>query len=560
MGLFRSSHSDRGGFRRASFGTLFVVGGIAAGVLMGVPMMHQSMTSTHAPVSLSCIELLRDGIPKHTSIIILQDAQVHPPGEMALNLGEQADSPMLGKVQTVLAHPRAAVVVDRLVRGDVLPRGMTRRPGPQPLRLSPGRETADVALKETEETGALVVHVSEDPTAKLICKAASGLSLPIPESMRRAAEIPAFSLHPASLIAAPREAWSWCVGSVLAIVLGLILCGSSQIGWWALFSPVSALIGLPGVILRGGRGGTITWTISLTVGFAGLAAGYHLAFEMGRLGQTGGIWIWQSAGLLAASCGAAAIVGTLLSIRAKRLHHTEDALSAITPAVNSKKSKRSRSKNDPSSDGPTTTSRPAALQSMISANDYTRRYLDPRLNVSANMETNRDVQQQTDSLERLQFDAPLIIELARGEDTIEATVQVGCQNLVMAMTDCLDENLRLRMVSILDDGHVVISGNGEDDRLTQAISGDASSLQVFSTSKAAKLVTKHLEIAAEIAEKRHAKIVTLAPSEWRDLIHYSERCMADTLHHAHLEKWDISEASYGRFAFPPRDVAVLAMA
>ncbi|WP_144059027.1 hypothetical protein [Rhodopirellula sp. SWK7] len=559
MGLFRSSQSTRGGFRRASFGTLLIVCGIAAGVFAGVPMLHQSLTMTQTPVQLSCVELLRGGIPENTSIVVLRDAQVHPPGELELNVDGGAASPMLGKVQAVLAHPRAAVLVDRLVRGDVLPRGMTKRPGPQPLRLTPGRETAEAALNETKETGSLTVHVSEDPTAKLICKIADRLSLPIPDGMQQAAEIPSFSLKPASLIATQRDALLWCVGGGLSMAFGLILCGSSPIGWWAVLSPISALIGLPGVILRNGRGGFITWFLSLIAGGAALAAGYHLAFEMGRLGQAGGIWLWQSAGLLSASFGLAAILGTLLSIRSKRRmgDDNHDALATMVPSVTSSSTKKHRrnTENEESSAEP----RPAALQSMISTNDYTRRYLDPRLNVSVNMETAADVQKQTESLERLQFDSPLIIEIARGEDTIEATVQVGCRNLVLAMTDCLDENLRLRMVSILEDGHVVISGNGADERLTDTTDGDTSSLRMHVTGKAAKLVTKHLEVAAEIAEKRRTKMVLLEPNEWRDVIHYSERCMADTLHHAHLEKWDISSASYGRFAFPPQEVSIPAM-
>ncbi|MFG0289006.1 MAG: hypothetical protein ACF8CQ_12565 [Rhodopirellula sp. JB044] len=562
MGLFRSNQPTRGGFRRASFGTLLFVFGLVTSVFVGIPSLHQSLTKNQTPVTLTCIELLRGGVPEETSMVVLRDAEIHPPAKLDLNAAGFSDSPIGDKVQAVLAYPRASKLVDKLVRGDVLPRGMVKRPGPQPLRLSPGRETAEAATAETIETGALVAHVSEDPTAKYICAIADQFSLPVPEGLRQAAKIPAFSLKPASTISTQQNALMWCVGGGLSLALGLVLCGSVRLGWWSILSPISAFIGLPGVPLRSGRGDRMTWLLSIMIGAAGIAGGYHLAFEMGHLGKTGGVWAWQAAGVVSASFGIAALLGTMLSMREKR--HTvsldHDALSEMVPSVTSKKT--SKKQNAPSENTESTDPepRPAALQSMITSSDYTRRYIDPRLNVSPNMETAADVQKQTESLERLQFDSPLIIEIARGEDTIEATVQVGCRNLVLAMTDCLDDHMRLRMVSILDDGHVVISGNGEDERLTETINGEAASLRTFATTKAPKLVTKHLEVAAEIAERRHTKMVLLEPNEWRDVIHYSERCMADALHYAQREKWEIVDSHYGRFAYPPQPVSAPVMA
>jgi len=558
MGLFRSQYSTRGGFRLATFGTLLIGSGIAAGVFVGMPKLHQSMALTDAPVSLTCIELLRDGVPENTSMVTLRDAQVHPPGELMIGSDEHPLPPMLSKMSGVLADPRATAMVDRLVRGDVSPRGVIRCDGPQPLGLSPGRETAEAATREIEETGSLTVHVSEDPTARLVCQAADYLQLAMPETMKQAASIPTYLLQPVSQIATRREASVWVLGGAVAVAIGFVLCGSASLGWWALFSPLGAILGLPGWILRSGRGGKLTWLITLSTGAAAIGGGFYLVVTLGRLGLPGGDWAWHSAGFLAVSWGAAAMIGTVLSIRANRgRSDSVDALAGITPAVENtrskKKSKRTATQSDDSNQS-MTESRPAALESMISRNDYTHRYLDSPLNVSTSMETVGEVQQQTANLEKLQFDAPLIIGIGRGEDAIEGTVQVGCRNLVLAMTDCFDEDLRFRMVSFLDDGHVVVSGNGQDPRLSETVNGDTASLRTFNVTDAAKMVTKHLEAAAEIAERRQTSLIELDPSEWRDMVHYSERCMADTLHHAYVEKWDISDEQYGRFGFPPRQV------
>jgi hypothetical protein len=558
MGMFSSQNSNSGGFRRASLGTLLIVGGAIAGICVGMPMLHQSYTVTQTPVSMSCVELLRDGIPPETSMVSLIDAQVHLPGKVEIGLEGQADSAALAKVQALLALPQAQPLVDRMVRGDVLPRGMTKRPGPQPLRLSAGRDTAETAAEEVLQTGELFVHVSADLTAKLILQASQALQLPVPDRLQLAADIPAYTLQPASLILPRQDAFMWVGGGALALVLGWILCGSCSLGWWAFFSPISALLCLPGFPLRRGRGNRTIWLLTLVAGVAGLAGAHYLMMTRGHFGQSNGIWIWQSAGLLVGTFAVATIAGTVLSIRAKqRPELSDDPFASMAPSAKKKKFKGGRSRKFDDVDAEAEAllrAKPAQLQSMLATNDYARRYLDPRLSVSVNMQTSAAVQAQTESLERLQFDAPLIIEFSRGEDTIEATVQVGCRNLVMAMTDSLNDDLRLRMVSMLEDGHVVISGNGEDERLTTALNGESTSLRVFPTMQAAKLVTKHLEEAADIAQHRRTKMVLLDPSEWRDVIHYSERCMADTLHHAHLEKWDIADAHYGRFSFPPREV------
>lgn len=558
MGLFRSQDTPRSGFRRATFGTLLIIGGIVTGAFVGVPRLHQSLTASHTPVPLDCIELLREGLPEHSSMVVLRDAQVHPPGELGFDAPGPAPPSMAAKVQSVLANRRAAPLLDRLVRGDVLPRGMLKRSGRQPLRLSQGRETAKVASEEIEQTGTLKVHVSEDPTWKLVCTTADYLKLPVPQSVKQSAEIPHFSLHPASLIGTSREASVWVLGGGCSLALGLILCGSSSLGWWVLLSPLAAVLGLPGVWLRNGRGNRLTWMVSFALGVVCLAAGYHLAITMGRFAQAGGVWLWQAAGLIALAGGVAAILGTMLSIRGARSNSSSHAHANMASVERGKRTAKKHSQRRKGADEEPDTMfepRPEALLSKIGTSDYTRRYVDPQLHVSPNMEPPSDVQIQTASLERLQFDSPLIIEIGRGEGTIEATVQIGCQNLVLALTDHLNGHLRLRTVSFLADGHVVLSGNGQDDRLAKPIQGDASSLQVFDVSAAPKLVAGHLQTAAQIAERRHTKLMTLEPNEWRDLVHYSERCMANTLHQAHVEKWEITDAQYGRFAFPPREVA-----
>src|SRR6056297_623013 len=145
MGLFRTQSSTRSSFRLASLGTLLCISGVFAGGIVGVPKLHRVLALSQEPISLTCLELLQSEVPQQSSIVQLSDPFIHPPGETELPGDETTSMPGLAKMQALLADPRAKGIVDQLVRGDVLPRGVPRRPGHQPLKLSRGRHTAELA-------------------------------------------------------------------------------------------------------------------------------------------------------------------------------------------------------------------------------------------------------------------------------------------------------------------------------------------------------------------------------------------------------------------------------
>lgn len=558
MGLFRTQTSTRSGFRRASLGTMLTTAGVVASVFVGLPKLHQSLSVSQSPAEMTCFELLQSGIPEQTSLVVLTDAAIHPPGEVELPSSAENVNPALAKMQALLASPRAKSLVDQMVRGEVLPRGVPKRGGHQPLKLSFSRETAKMAQEEVAQTGTLTVQVTKDPTAKLICQAARWGKLKLPEALAAQEDLPAYTLHPISQVGSTNHSLIWVVAGGLAVAIGLVLCGSARLGWWFILSPVGVILGLPGIPLRSGRGNRVTWLAGLAVGIAAVLGAYQLMIQMGGLGQPQGHWWLQAAGLLSASIGLAALVGTYFSIRTARVSRLSmDALDGFA----SSKSKSIRDANGNSGGIASESSEDAyALKSAKESSNYTRRYLDPKLSVSIETQTTGDLEQQNKSLEKLHFDSPLIIETCVADERMEATVQFGCRNLVLATIGSIDGEIQIRMTSVLEDGHVVLSSNGSDDRIATDLDCEFVSLRSFSGTIVAKLVTKHLEVAATIAEQRGSKLVTFDPSEWRDLIHYTERCLADGLHHAKIEKWDVANGHYGRFNFPPSEVATPALA
>lgn len=556
MGLFRTQSSTRSSFRLASLGTLLCISGVFAGGIVGVPKLHRVLALSQEPISLTCLELLQSEVPQQSSIVQLSDPFIHPPGEMELPGDETTSMPGLAKMQALLADPRAKEIVDQLVRGDVLPRGVPRRPGHQPLKLSRGRHTAELAQTEVDQTGTLTVHVSKDASPRTICKIAAYLQLPMPATLAAQADLPAYTLHPTSLIGSRREAFVWTVGGAFALALGLVMCGSATSGWWMLFSPVAAIIGLPGMPLRNGRGNRITRAIGVAIGLGSLLAAFYLSVHLGAIGQSHGQWFWQTAGWATASFGFAALGGTWLNARSNRVQNmSSDALSQF--ATRKKKQSKAERQADFNQQ---IASKPTQLQNMLDAGKYTRRYFDAKLSVSLKNETSGELENQANRLEKMQFDQPLLIEHCADDRMISATVQIGCRQLVMVVMEEIGEALNIRLTSILEDGHVIVSSGGGDDRLANDFSGEAATVHVFDSSIAAKLVTLHLERAATIAEKRQTKLVLLDANEWRDLIHYSERCLAQTMHELKLERWDVSSSHYGRFSFPPTAVLAVAMA
>lgn len=561
MGLFRTKTSTLSGFRRASVGSMLTLGGVVASIFVGLPKLHRALSVSQPPAEMTCLELLQSGIPKQTSLVVLTDAAVHPPGDIELPNQAENSNPALAKVQSLLADPRAKSVVDQLVRGDVLPRGVPNRGGHQPLKLSLGREAAEIAQEDIDKSGSLTVQVTEDPTSRLVCQAASWFKLELPESLVAQKDLPSYTLHPVGKIGSTRDALFWVVAGGLAITIGMISSGSARFGWWFVLSPFGFILGLPGIPLRNGRGNRMTWFASFMFGILGLAAAYQLMIVMGGLGQPQGQWWLQAAGLLCATLGLAALIGTYLSARAVPMNKLSIDTLDVSASSKSKSSKGKISSVEREADLQNQiAAEPDKLSSMKAASAYTRRYMDPKLSVSIETQATGELREHNQKLEKLHFDSPLIIETCVDDQRREATVQVGCRNLVLATISMIEDETQTRMTSVLADGHVVMSSNGSDERVGADLDGDFVSLRSFDGTSVSKLVTKHLEIAATFAEQRASQLVPLEPNEWRDLIHFTERCLADALHHAKIEKWDVSNGHYGRFCFPPGEVAMEAVA
>lgn len=559
MAIFRASVSGRRNSRRAVFGSILVIGGFVAGGWIGVGRLHRSMVKDRSPVRMNCGELLRNGVGENC-IVRLTDAVVREPAAVTAESADNAEpqNAMLTRVRTVMAHPKAQPLVDQIVRGHVAPAGARVTSGPQPLQLGMGRVLAATAKREAESTGELLVHASPDPTSRWIVAASQRLGITLPASWDRAASMPSYTLHPVSAIDAPPVAAAWVVGGMISMAIGLVLCGAAGWGRWVILCPTGAILGLPGIPLRNGRGSQRTRGLYILVGAALLGGGVFLSVEKGGLLSGAPTWWLQLAGFTVMSVGLASVLGVLVHARGRHsAPRSEELLHAVASNESPKRGKKRNGRKAARAPQPAAAlaAPPVGLAAILLANsDFTRRFLDDRLSVCSRVTPDAAIQSQTDSLLKLNFEEPLLIEIARSAGACQGTIQVGCENVVLAMTDQLDDVVRLRMISVFENGHVVISVNDLDPTLPKSMAHEVATLNVTATRHLTELLSAHLEFTATAGERRHGQLVGLESAEWRDVLLYSERCLADMMHHCGVQKWEIPDAQYGRFHYPPQSV------
>ena len=117
-------------------------------------------------------------------------------------------------------------------------------------------------------------------------------------------------------------------------------------------------------------------------------------------------------------------------------------------------------------------------------------------------------------MEQIDFESPLLIQVIDDDRMIPTTVQLGCQSLAMAIVETTDDRARMRLVTVLDDGFVVITVGAEEAELRE---GDAGVIDSSPQHDPVTVLSTHLDRITALAEEREAAPVMLHSSEWRDV-------------------------------------------
>ncbi|MEM9367015.1 MAG: hypothetical protein AAGD07_13560 [Planctomycetota bacterium] len=541
------------GTRRALLGTLLLIMGLALTVTRGNAALQAWMLRDSSPVAMSCFQLaVQEG--SATGLARLTDAKVVMPD---LTLSEDQE-PAATFVETLsrrarkaMDHPRLTRVSDHLRRGEIVPRHARKLSGSGPLQLGIGRATFKQCESMLERENALTVTVVPDRWLPSLLDLVAGSGMPVPAHLAAISEQPRLILSPFEPAQISHNFVIWFGSSFACLTLGLLFCLNAPAGRWIILSPVAGAISVFGYPLRRGHDSKFA-SIVCVAAVVGLGiAGYQTLIVKGGLGGSTGDPVLWTVGLLAiATALALSLVLLLRSLRwtGRQLHMRLRRRARPTIAKE-----------------PGTTKGTASLATMMDANAdplaaftgnslYMRRYLDPRLSVISGNSDVENGERHTNAWETIDFDAPLLIEIARGDAVSMATLQLGCRSTVLAMTDYLEPTLRLRLVSILHNGQVVVtlSNNHASSR---CLANETGLIHISDANDAPGILAHHLEALARAAEQAGTRVVTQESGEWRDVIHYAECCVAEIRHRSGDEKWDLSPTGYGRFSFPVHPVA-----
>ncbi len=405
----------------------------------------------------------------------------------------------------------------------VVPLGSTDAVTPGTVLVAPSAESVAAARAEVDASGTLTgrfqpVGRDPDPGLALLTESAEASDWLTPDAR--------YVYVPVDTVPDRVTALGWFVASILAVVIGLVMAGSGRPGrwmWLAMTIPSSlSLLGRP---LRRKRNRSTWQTIYAAAGLGLIYYGYRQLTVVARWSLVDVDAQAMTLGFLAVTLGLASISGAAASAWGGRLRW------------------RKRQRQEEIRPQPALTC--ATVQR---GPTYSRRYFDPKFRVETDVELDEPRRTLTEALGQIDFESPLLIQVIDDDRVIPTTVQMGCQSLAMAIVETTDGEARMRLVTVLDDGFVVITVAGEE---AEPREGDAGVIDSNPRHEPVTVLSAHLDRITALAEQREAAPLMLHSGEWRDVYLVAGRVSADIDHRHGASNRSVGEAVHGRFPFPP---------
>ncbi|MEM9643873.1 MAG: hypothetical protein AAF989_02670 [Planctomycetota bacterium] len=545
------SHAKQPRNARVIFGGMLALASLMTGpIFTTIWLMHVSEGET--PDEMTVAELSQKG-RSGNSLVRLTDADSIAEGELKL-FGHQP--------------------------GRVIRSGGSRATNGKPIVVRTG--SADAARRMMDREGGLIGYVHQDDAFFAMLQLAEAAGADV----RNAPElngIPKKSEYP--LIVTPINgtleehrmqnrsfryaAW----GCMATAILGLIIAGSGGPSIWPwFFFPGLAVFNLPGILLRYGRGGPFTRTLYLIGGLLGIGGAYWLSFHEDQILRPEWNPLWAPACFYLASFGGAACLGVVVNMMSDRRKPTREQLEQQMsmlgaggerpPAITANENVASQIH------GAATQSGDASLTGLHPQSAVTR-YQDPHVDIADNAVAPGPMSRITDKLQPLDFEQPLIIDVSEDDQVIQQTIQVGCRNLVLAVSKLgqtdgpnskaeSSDSAHLQLFSVLDNGQVVSTISAGTPGQRPKLEANGGLVWVAPTNDPGIMLGKHLERTLELAQSSGTNITTLQPGEWRDVFAYVHRVTIDIGHQNHANCFKVYPSQHGRFRFPCHPVEALA--
>ncbi|QDV62777.1 hypothetical protein [Crateriforma conspicua] len=348
-------------------------------------------------------------------------------------------------------------------------------------------------------------------------------------------------------------------------VLGLVICGSggpSIVG--CILYPIPAILSLLGYCLRYGRGTVMVRLAHLIAGVGMLGYAYQLGWmpqDTPPYADPATPWSMVLAVYGLGTLGMAAIAGAVINMCLGGKRYDPDCLNVHTAAMmNAPNSQVSRQLQNVA-----VASGEDGLAGM-KIDHVVRHYHDPSITISMDGNLSTKLAKFTSELESLDFESPLVIEVGGHEGLVNQVVQVGCQNMVLAVSfdrsgasDGSDA-LCVCLFGVLADGQVVCTVTKDAVAGITKRNANSGQIQIAGSRSAAGILKQHLETLVQRARRSGTEVAELYPGEWRDVYAYVHRVMLDIGHQHGDNGFKVTPSSHGRFQFPFQAVQPLSVA
>lgn len=550
---------------RVLLGGLLALAGLLSVTVGGVPRLHESWTSAAKPQDTSWDKLTRRGLFDNAHLRLDQVTlrPVDAPdrndrsdrNELSGRNGGSDRNDLESGANEGLAASPATGAVSLLLRPFRSPESSSawsvvpvathpdKMPWPDRVRISGEPGAIEAARAELANSGTLTGTFRPERPAYTFDQWVSSLRLSGGPQIVPAP--PRFVYRPVTVGPEDPQGLAMFLGGLVLVSLGTVIAGSGRAGWWVwlIFPPAGLLSRLGKPLRRPGGDGSRQLAFAIAGG-ALAVYGYRRAIGPGRWALVDVDYGIVQMGCVLMAVGVAAFAGAVTSLGMRRWHRF---------------TARHRAQPDATAEA----CRATIARVTGGGPTFTRRYMDPRFTVVTEVTEVPEWAALTEALEEIDFEPPLAIEIIDDDRVIPASIQLGCQDLVMAIVKRRDGSAGnegsdhegpdrsgfgdISLISVLEDGCVVVS------RSTSGESGSGTNgFEAFlDEAEPVPLVAAHLEQVAGQATLREASVVPLDGSEWRDLYLLAARLRADFAFRKGLSNRVVDPANLGRFRFKP---------
>ena len=467
---------------RIMVGGTMAIAGLFFGMFNATYEFHKALLTENEPVEMTWKELAEEGYGENAYVSLVDVDVVEPDldeflDEESLRILEDEDlledeivDALVGPIKVIPRHSDESTVPERIVI-------------PQRMHL------LDEAYRQIDETGALTGIVSTYTHEEMVHDLFQVFGYeggPEETELDGDEDEPhddalVYKIVPLEEDTDKEQAQNLFLLAGFMLSFGLILCGSGGPGIWTCwYAPIQSAISLVGYPMRYGRGGLQVRGTYIAVGMALMGFAYKLLVLDGQFGKGDGNPLLHALGFAFLFIGVAAVFAVPMQI-------TFRALSASVEVQPRKKPVRM------------SWQQACSMEPVIQEEEYT----DQTLAKIDTIPMSGELKEKAEALEQAGFTKPDHLQWQRDAGLAAATVQLGCQSMIVSDLEYDNESdiIETGLISILGTGMPVITVSA-NSKFNKHKPSTHCLFQRADSSDPTEMLAKHLELVVGEAESR----------------------------------------------------------